>query len=210
MDDTTRLIDIAVTIPGLLERTDQLLQSINDESSKSSLLVNIATALESLHGWLNQWYARMDKPAHQILDVSDFTTFTRNCDDKTFPLAYQFPTFMIAYMHSLYWLYLRVVQKALMDILQAHPTSITMYTTDQLSNDVLQNILNLCQTIPYFCEHHASSIGRFATFVPLRVAMQYFEARQMRAQIGWCNKVCSTIYCDGISPPWIHGLQTVS
>lgn len=207
VDDTTLLFDIAVVIPGLLERTDNLL-SDPMKTNSFDLVADIAATLEDLHEWLSQWYARMDKPAYDLVDVSDFTAFTNYCDDKTFPLAYQFPTFMVAYLHSIYWQYLCVAQKALMEILQACPDNISIYSTNRLRNDVLQNMLNLCQTIPYFCESHAASVGRFATFVPLFVAMQYFAARQMQAQLQWCNTVCSTIYSDGMSPPWLHIWKT--
>ncbi|GAB7351326.1 hypothetical protein MBLNU459_g1736t2 [Dothideomycetes sp. NU459] len=210
VDDTTRLFDMAVTIPGLLERIDDFLFLSEDQDKSSGLVNDFATTLENLYEWLNQWYAGMGNAAYELVDVSDFTTFTRYCNDNTFPMAYQFPSFMVAYMHSLYWLYLVVVQRGLLEYLLANPNIVSMYTTDRLRKDVLTNMLNLCQTFPYFCEPNASSIGRFATFMPLYVAMEYFEVRQMHAQLQWCVKLTNSIYCDGITPPWMPKWQKAS
>ncbi|THW49912.1 hypothetical protein D6C84_06857 [Aureobasidium pullulans] len=126
---------------------------------------------------------------------------------STFPLAVDFPDFLTGYLQSIYWLYLFTIQRTLQDVLLKYPNGKCSISMGDLNKQILQIAIYMCQMMPYFCEPDASSMGRFATFMPLVFALKYFEARGMKAQQDWCQDVTDAMFNDGINPPWKLDLE---
>ncbi|KAI4718956.1 hypothetical protein E4T48_04828 [Aureobasidium sp. EXF-10727] len=200
-DSSPRLFDVLIHIPGLFERADNLIAS-GKPTYLNGVISDLVTAIEQLEAWETDFHAEMKGPAFTNVDVSRFKRFTRLCHNKTFPLAIDFPDFLTGYLQSIYWLYLFTIQRTLQDILMKYPGSKCTFSLDELNKRILQIAIYMCQMMPYFCDPDASSMGRFATFMPLVFALKYFEARGMKTQQDWCQDVTDAMFNDGINPPW--------
>jgi hypothetical protein len=200
-DSSPRLFDVLVHVPGLFERADNLIAS-GEPTYLNGVIADLVTAVEQLQEWEVEYHAELKEPAFTNVEISTFKRFTRLCHNKTFPLAIDFPDFLTGYLQSIYWLYLFTIERMLQDILMKYPGSSCTYSLDELNRRILQIAIYMCQMMPYFCEPEASSMGRFATFMPLVFALKYFEARGMKAQQGWCQDITDAMFNDGINPPW--------
>ncbi|KAI4753133.1 hypothetical protein E4T52_14694 [Aureobasidium sp. EXF-3400] len=200
-DSSPRLFDILVHVPGLFERADNLIAS-GEPTYLNGVIADLVTAIEQLQDWEIGYHAELKEPAFTSVDVSRFKRFARLCQNRTFPLAIDFPDFLTGYLQSIYWLYLFTIERTLEDVLMKYPGSKCTYSLDELNRRILQIALFMCQMMPYFCEPDASSMGRFATFMPLVFALKYFEARGMKTQQEWCQDVTDAVFNDGINPPW--------
>ncbi|KAJ9622464.1 hypothetical protein H2203_006686 [Taxawa tesnikishii (nom. ined.)] len=199
-DMMTRLLDIAIKVPGLLEDTDNALGS-GDEALAMKVMTDVVDALQRFHHWLTRWHDAIGEESYHLQDIEEFPAFVETCDDRTFPKAFKFRSFQNGYLHCKYWLCRCFLQKAIMDLLARYPNLPCAWTPKEIDQDLLGDAINICQAIPYFCQPAASSTGRFSTFVPLRFVTLFFEARKMRAQQRWGEKVAATIYSQGIAPP---------
>ncbi|KAH0292242.1 hypothetical protein M436DRAFT_78841 [Aureobasidium namibiae CBS 147.97] len=200
-DSSPRLFDVLVHVPGLFERADNLIAS-GEPTYLNGVIADLVTAIDQLQEWEVEYHAELKEPAFTNVDIATFKRYTRLCHNKTFPLAIDFPDFLTGYLQSIYWLYLFTIERTLQDILMKYPGSKCTYPLDELNRRILQIAIYMCQMMPYFCEPEASSMGRFATFMPLVFALKYFEARGMKAQKDWCQDVTDAMFNDGINPPW--------
>ncbi|THX27440.1 hypothetical protein D6D11_10244 [Aureobasidium pullulans] len=205
-DSSPRLFDVLVHIPGLFERADNLIAS-GEPTYLNGIIADLVTAIGELQEWEAEYHAALKEPAIINVDVSKFKRFSRLCDNKTFPLAVDFPDFLTGYLQSIYWLYLFTIQRTLQDVLLKYPNGKCSISMGDLNKQILQIAIYMCQMMPYFCEPDASSMGRFATFMPLVFALKYFEARGMKAQQDWCQDVTDAMFNDGINPPWKLDLE---
>ncbi|CAD0011928.1 unnamed protein product [Aureobasidium pullulans] len=205
-DSSPRLFDVLVHIPGLFERADNLIAS-GEPTYLNGIIADLVTAIGELQEWEAEYHAALKEPAITNVDVSKFKRFSRLCDNKTFPLAVDFPDFLTGYLQSIYWLYLFTIQRTLQDVLLKYPNGKCSISMGDLNKQILQIAIYMCQMMPYFCEPDASSMGRFATFMPLVFALKYFEARGMKAQQDWCQDVTDAMFNDGINPPWKLDLE---
>jgi hypothetical protein len=200
-DSSPRLFDVLIHIPGLFERADNLIAS-GEPTYLNGVIADLVTAIEQLQEWEVEYHAELKTPGFTNVDVSNFKRFTRLCNNRTFQLVIDFPDFLTGYLQSIYWLYLFTIERTLQDILMKYPGTKCTYSLDELNRRILQIAIYMSQMMPYFCEPDASSMGRFATFMPLVFALKYFEARGMKAQQGWCQDITDAMFNDGINPPW--------
>ncbi|KAI5207621.1 hypothetical protein E4T38_03269 [Aureobasidium subglaciale] len=200
-DSSPRLFDVLVHIPGLFERADNLIAS-GESTYLNGIIADLVTAVEQLQEWEDEYHAELKEPAFFNVDVSKFKRFTRLCQNKTFPLAIDFPDFLTGYLQSIYWLYLFTILRSLQDILMKYRNAKCSLPMDEINKRILQVAIFMAQMMPYFCEPDASSMGRFATFMPLVFILKYFEARGMKAQKDWCQEITDAMFNDGINPPW--------
>ena len=149
----------------------------------------------------------MARPAFTFVDVGEFKRFSSLCRNMTFPLAVDFPVFLTGYLQSIYWLYMFTIHNTFAEVLKRYPDAKCVFSLDYLNKQVHQIAIYMCQMMPYFCEPAASSMGRFATFMPLIFSLKYFEARGMKDQLQWCQEVSEAVYKDGINPPWRYDLE---
>jgi hypothetical protein len=200
-DSSPRLFDVLVHIPGLFERADKFLAA-DDSTYVHGLTTDLATAITKLQAWEHEYHDSLPGAAFTSVDVGKFKRFSSLCSNMTFPLAIDFPDFLTGYLQSIYWLYLFAIQATLMELLTKYPDTRCSHSRDYVNRQLLQNAIYMCQMLAYFCEPEASSMGRFATFMPLVFALKYFEKRGMKAQLDWCRDVTDAVFNDGINPPW--------
>ena len=205
-DNLTSLTDLAVHIPGVLEAADDALIR-HSVSAMTQTKDRCMAILFQLEDFAASRFGGEFRPDPELLDITLFQRFHRLCGDMTFPQAFQFETFIVAYVQTLYWLCLCFVQATLLSLLRFVPDAHSADMMQTTGANILRNIHNLCRTIPYFCEPNAGSIGLFATFMPLTFASTFFENQNMHTELRWCRSVSTAIYSHGIAPPF-HQLKT--
>ncbi|KAK5747540.1 hypothetical protein LTR17_000183 [Elasticomyces elasticus] len=115
VDNSTMFYDSAIQIPGLLQRFDQLGETVALSSENIDDLLRDCDEIEhSLREWFLDWkiqFALQGSDLYQERSIDDFPTFIRCVTDRTFSTAFMFNQFPIAYLTSVYWLsmyYLRL------------------------------------------------------------------------------------------------------
>ncbi|TKA66864.1 hypothetical protein B0A55_08315 [Friedmanniomyces simplex] len=107
-DSSTLFYDAAIQIPGLLQRYDQLGDSVAlSVDNIDDLLRDCEHIEQSLRDWLLNWEIRFAFEGVGLYEerpIDDFTTFTSSVQDRTFETAFWFSEFPIAYLASVYWL----------------------------------------------------------------------------------------------------------
>ncbi|KAK1074893.1 hypothetical protein LTR74_000737 [Friedmanniomyces endolithicus] len=192
-DSSTLFYDAAIQVPGLLQRYDQLgdtvalsLENIDD------LLRECEQIEQCLRDWLLNWeiqFAFEGVGMYEERPIDDFVTFTDSVQDRTFETAFRFPEFPIAWLASVYWLsmfHLRLNVQSLHKLrheLETDwlPTPETAVEEDELST----YITNLCRCIPFFCEPISSSTGHIGIFLPLTTAAGYFIQHARSREARW-------------------------
>ncbi|GAB7359320.1 hypothetical protein MBLNU230_g5971t1 [Neophaeotheca triangularis] len=230
VDRSTWFCDVAVRLPGLLERHDRLADDIEvyeagkaDESWREDgvkylLLSNVdqlVTDCEMLELELRQWYydwlaMTNGEPKYTLEPIETFTTFTGLVTNRTFDHAYNFPNFMVGYLYSLYWLCIynmRVNLRslcALREKLESYSwtTFCKPRGPDWPSEEELVGyVFDLCQCMPFFCEPISSATGNVGLFLPLRTAAFWFRDHAMWRHLVWIGEVREKCFVKGLSPP---------
>lgn len=210
-DASTLFYDIAIQIPGLLERHDDLdLDSVTAIRDVDDLLAESEDLERKLREWFAGWraWSTMSTRRQEIYEtrpIEDFTTFTLLCDDTTLTHAYTFPDFLIAYLHSLYWMSLYYMRSNTQSLHQhRHKIDDNWYPS---SEDVVPQvelfdyILHLCRCIPFFVEPVSSSTGSIGIFLPMRCAAMYFAMHGHWEWLKWIGSVRNSVFVKGLSPP---------
>lgn len=215
-DSSTTFYDSAVQIPGLLERQDQLVKDFRTTAADVDELLLECDRIETeLRDWFADWQLRSlleDKITtfpRGILygerPIDDFPTFTSLCSDRTFPIAFIFPTFPIAYLVSLYWVcmhFLRTTVQTLHNLRHAldedwYPEASRIVPDEEL----LTYAFNLCKCMPFFCEPVSSNTGQIGIFLPMRTAAIYFTTHGQWKYAKWIGAVRNSVFTKGLSPP---------
>lgn len=200
-DFTTRLLDIAMKLPGLLEDTDHAVQDAL-QSDLQTGFNNLTFFVRELEVWLDSWHASMDRQPYTFRETSSFRGFFTKCDDRTFPESFDFPDYIVAYHHELNWLCQCFALSAMFDYVRLDSSITHPQQLGIMGKNLLQYVKNLCMIIPYFMEPGTGTTGCICTFMPLRFAKAFFEVKDMQQELGWCHNVLRTIYRGGVAPPY--------
>lgn len=209
LDHSTMFYDMAIQVPGLLERHDGLdldhpyaLQDID------ALLADSNKLEADLRAWFKLWQSN-ERDSHRILceqkPIDDFPTFIGLCRDRTLESAYWFPDFLIGYLHSLYWMvmhYLRTNTQMLHK--HRHELEHDWYPADATvvhESELLGYALDLCRCIPFFVEPISSSTGSIGIFLPMRCAAMYFSTHGHWSWLKWIGNVKASVFVKGLQPP---------
>jgi len=201
VDSFTTLFDVIIRIPGLLEDTDNCLAGIPGHEA-TDLVDHLLLALSDLETWFTFWLGGSDEPAYTVHDISTFPLFFQMVQDRTFAEGFRFSSWMNGYIHSLYWLCGNFSSAALLDLLRVNPGLANPETVNRLRVNIVQNTRSLCKVIPFYAESEGGSIGLCSTFMPLKFAATFFQLAGLKAEYDWCEKVSSSIYRNGIAPPY--------
>ncbi|KAK5132447.1 hypothetical protein LTR08_009058 [Meristemomyces frigidus] len=224
IQDTSALFyDIAIQIPGMLERYDSLigdplLASLDSDTTLSrvdGILVECQRLESDLHSWLTNWQFRtlfgQACTAHEngILyretSIDEFPTFTSLCADRTFETAFMFPSFAVAYWLCTHWLclhFLRTTIQSLHNLRQVIDETWYPEPGDLVAEDeLLMLTFNICKCIPYFCEPVSCSTGQCGSFLPIRTAAIYFTLHGHWKHAKWVGAIRNSIFVKGMSPP---------
>lgn len=202
------LHDIAIQVPGILEEHDLLIHHSPDTDSDIDAVLAKAGELEAgLRAWLSE---HSNPGQYELQPIDHFLTFSTSCADRTFPTAYMFPDFRVAYLHAIYWLCTYFLLSTLQALQVTKNSAVGRSSLGEQRVDereLLDCIHSICRCIPFFCEPTCSATGIVATFLPLRTAAQYFRRREMRAELRWVGNVSKSVFSKGLSPPSVDPMK---
>ncbi|OQO02365.1 hypothetical protein B0A48_11919 [Cryoendolithus antarcticus] len=200
-DQSSAFHDIAVQVPGLLERYDNLELRVDAIDAIIAEAARIETDMRN-------WLASSDLH-YSTQPISDFNNFATLCSDRTFGDAYMFANFMVASLYSKYWIclyFIRTTVRALhaARAIAGHGDAPGDAVQDE---ELLGYIVDLCHCIPYFCEAASCSIGNIGMFFPMRTAALYFIERGLETEAKWISQVRTNVLNKGLAPPSVDDLQ---
>jgi hypothetical protein len=215
LDSSTLFYDMAIQIPGLLERHDELdLDHPKALEDIDKILADSNRLEADLRNWFVVWQAGAITEFRIVCEqkpIDSFPTFTSLCSDRTFDHAYWFPDFLVAYLHSLYWTvmhYLRTNTQALHR--HRHFLLPDWYPAEEHvvpENELLSYILSLCKCIPFFVEPISSSTGNVGIFLPMKCAAMYFTQHGHWQWLKWIGNVKNSVFVKGLAPPSVRHAQ---
>lgn len=208
-DQSVFFYDWAIQVPGLLERHDNLdlgcegvLEEIDD------LLVECREMERELKKWFAGWQAvsAIDHgPVCELAPIADFPTFLSLCPDDAFDQAFMFPDFLIGYLQTMYWMTIFELRTAIQSLHKYRHRLLTDWYPDPAEEvaecELFAYVLNLCKSIPYFCEPSCNSSGSIGIFLPLRTAAMYLTAHGHWRLLKWLGCVKNNVFVKGLRPP---------
>ncbi|KAK3117872.1 hypothetical protein LTR53_000285 [Teratosphaeriaceae sp. CCFEE 6253] len=207
-DQSSSLHDIAIRIPGLLEQYDGLDPQRHGHVDEIDAFLAEARSIEQgMRTWLSNWAAGQ----YETRSVDEFANFSSLCSDRTFGTAHMFKDFMVAYLHSTYWICMSFLRTTVRGLHAARAVSVRGYMPSPgqavREEEILEYIVNMCQCIPYFCEPASSTMGCISIFLPLRTAALYFTGQGMLARARWVGNVRRSCLNKGLAPPSIDKMK---
>lgn len=209
IDASTFLYDMALQVPGLLERYDELDNRASDAVERIDEILGEAKMLEmEMRDWFRNYQVRSkwsEEKLFELSDISNFPVFAGLVKDRTLKEAYMFPNFMVSYLLSVYWDVMHFLRTMIQSLHKTrHKLEQDWYPNPEdvvVEEELLEYAMNLCRCFPFFVEPISSSTGHIGIFLPLRTAAVYFTQHGHWAMLKWCGAVRDHAFTRGMKPP---------
>lgn len=209
VDNSTLFYDTALQVPGVLERYDNLdLQSETLIEDIDAILIEAKRLEVEMKEWFGSFQAALKsdgKAPWRLVDVEQFSTFAGLCPDRTIDQAFEFPSFMVAYLIGVYWTVMHFMRATIQKLHTArHIVQKDWYPEPEdvvPEEELLEYVMKLCRCFPYYCEPFSSSTGQIGIFLPLRTAAVYFTEHGHWRLLKWCGSVKDSVFTRGMHPP---------
>lgn len=193
----SRLLDIAVRIPGLLQSTDDVLQGLGTEVKLAQLVGALKLCAKEIQAL---WADRAAKSGAPLFEVCTLTRFPNFCKtesnyDPTVK-ALHFPAFEAADFCSVCWLFLLITRKALLSLLLKWPRLESLIYKERLYQSSAATALNLVMTLPYLLQPQMGLLGQGAALAPFQVLTANLDCPVFEAWKGWHETLTRTLYSD--------------
>lgn len=198
-DPFVSLYDLALQIPGILERTDTLFGADSIGGDDAGLCRDICQLRTQLTNWLQTHYIDSGRELYEIVDVRDMKAFASLCLDQT---VFRFPSVQVCNQLQLYWTSCLTLDFTLLSIYRRLQVTdalprlrlgdVTDREEEDIERDLFVEATNYCRSIPYCCEPETASLGRIGSFL-LRIAQSYFERFGHCNETEWCTSVRRTL-----------------
>ncbi|KAF2166658.1 hypothetical protein M409DRAFT_66634 [Zasmidium cellare ATCC 36951] len=209
IDASTFLYDIALQVPALLERYDELDHKAGDALEQVDDILREAKMLETeMRDWFRNYQVRSkwaDQKLYELSDIQNFPTFAGLIKDRTLKEAFTFPNFMVSYLLSVYWDAMHFLRTMIQSLHKArHKVQQDWYPNSDeavAEEELMEYVMNLCRCFPFFVEPVSSSTGQIGLFLPLRTAAVYFTQQGHWSMLRWCGAVRDHAFTRGMRPP---------
>ena len=212
-DPYVALYDLALQVPGLIERFDALDAPDSIPADFSAVCRDICSLREEMGRWLTGRHVASGADLYQIVDVRDMQEFAQLCLDRTFETVYYFPSVQTCSQLQTYWIGCLVLDFTLLDLRRRLQVSrpfprlwlrdFTERTEEDVQRDLFVVATSYCRSVPFCCEPEAASIGRLGTFW-LRIVQSYFQQCGHCRELEWCSAVRRMLEMSGTPPPPIN------
>lgn len=211
-DESTLFYDIAIQVPGMLQKYDEIDIETSTALSDIDSVLKESVRLESeLRSWFAEWKASAtieNRNDCELRPIHEFTTFASLVSDRTFQHAYRFLDFLVAYLHSVYWMVMFHIRTNIQSLQKLrHRVLHDWYPSpeDAVSEDeLLGYVLSLCQCIPTFLDPQSASAGHIGIFMPMRTAAIYFTEHGHWRLLRWVGEVKNNVFTKGLAPPGVN------
>ena len=218
LDPSSPEYDVGMQLPALLESHDNLNLSLPSALWDIDILLHDSMRLENdlrqyLEANLSSSAASSGEPFIEE-DIECFAQFTKLVPDSILTKAYRFQSFTIAFFYTSYWLrmhFLRTTMKSLYTQ-RAHVAKMPAQRCHGgehpvRDEELLEYIMNLCRSIPFFIDPENGSIGHICCFFPIVASAKYFNLHGQYEWLKWIHHVRSRIFNRGLSMPMIEGTE---
>ena len=216
-DPYVALYDVALQIPGVLERADIISIADSIPADFAGLCRDICQLRADLADWLQSRHIDASRELYQIVDVRDMSEFSHLCFDRTFQTVFYFDSVQMCSQQQLYWISCLVLDFTLLAICRRFQVSETFprlrlrdftdRTGEDIERDVFVAATSYCRTIPFCCEPESASVGRIGTFL-LRITQGYFEQCGHCREFEWCKAVRRMHESTGNPLPKVNKAQS--
>jgi hypothetical protein len=187
IDPYVALIDICISIPRLLERTDRLAADGSSPAEIDALIEDSDQIANRAFEWLSNF--ERTGPRYDQADIETFAAFLTICNDRVFNPVYDFHYFGAGICYMIYWMSMLIMQSNTFKLLRQYRQleMKQLYMWDRQLNSYADCI---CRSIPYHCRPMSGYTARFGALTPLVVARMYYEAKgpAKEAETKWCEK----------------------
>lgn len=208
VDPYVALQDICIAIPRLLERTDRLTK---DGSSQ----VEIDTLIEDSQNVANrafEWLSNFEKhgPRYDKVDIALMDGFLDICADRVFDLIFNFHYFGAGICYMIYWMSMLIMQGNTFRLLRQY-RQLELKQLMMWDRQLGGYADCICRSIPYNCRPMSGYTAKFGCLTPLVVARKYYEAKGVKKEAAWCEKVYMGARVPGLyqSPVPLEPLKEV-
>ncbi|KAL5115357.1 hypothetical protein ACEQ8H_006733 [Pleosporales sp. CAS-2024a] len=189
-DPYVALQDICISIPRLLERTDNLARNGNGPRGKMDALISDS---EQLANRAFDWLSNFEKngPRYDAVPLATFDSFFAICSDAAvFDPVFDFHYFDAGICYMIYWMSMLILQGNTFRLVRQHQRldlKQLMIWDRQLGSYAD----SICRSIPYHCRPVTGYTAKFGSLTPLLVARKYYEMKgsSKAPESKWCENV---------------------
>ncbi|KAF2015382.1 hypothetical protein BU24DRAFT_176721 [Aaosphaeria arxii CBS 175.79] len=199
VDPYVALIDICISIPRLLERTDKLTRAKATAAEFEEVINDSQTLADRGFAWFAS-FQENHGPLYTNVPIDTVDGFFDPAD-KTYDPVYAYKSFAASNMCSIYWMSMLIMRSNMFLLVRTHrklePKQLFMW--DRELSGFADSI---CRGVPFSCRPAAGYVGRFGQLTPLIVARKYYTAKGAAKEAAWCEKVYYGAKVPGLySPP---------
>jgi hypothetical protein len=200
----TSLTTLALSVPGALEDTDELLaQGSNANLDKIMNMLSSLKAVEArLQNWMTAWLTEIKTLPYWKVPYSAFP-WLPHC--SAFTSALQFMTPLAAKAHVLFWMPLLCLREAIKQVAELHAYPLLATTMAQQSENLNESIAEcaegLCMTAMFLINPISGFDGCMEACGPLLAASRWFLKAKDHERLNWCYQMFEHIESQGIRIP---------
>jgi len=198
VDPYVALIDICITIPRLLERTDRLPKTGCSQADIDALLDDSQTVANRAFEWLSLF--EKNGPRYDYLNVASMEGFLEICSDRLFDPVSDFHCFSAGICYMIYWMSMLIMQGNTFKLLQQH-RQLDMKQLIMWDRQLVGYADSICRSVPYHCRSIMGYTARFGCLTPLVVASKFYRAKGAIKQATWCETVYMGARVPGLYQP---------
>lgn len=199
-DPYVALIDICISIPRLLERTDKLTKSGASPEEFETLMNESQLLADRAFAWHTKFESENGPlfTRHPISSIEGFSSISP--DDETYDPVFIFKTFATFTTLINYWMAMLILRSNTFALVRKfrklEPKQLMMW-----DRELAGYADSICRGVPYGSRPAAGYTGRFGTLTPLVVAKKYYDAKKAEKESKWCEKVYYGTRVEGLYAP---------
>jgi hypothetical protein len=198
-DPYVALIDIAIGIPRLLERTDRLTTTAAPPEEFDKLIYDSQHVADRAFDWFSKFQSN-GPPLYTEVPITEVEGFKRYINNTLFDPVFIFRNFATFTTLINYWMAMLILRSNTFGLVrkfrQLEPKQLLMW-----DRELSVYADSICRSVSYGCRPSAGYGARFGTLTPLVVAKKYFEAKKAAREAAWCEKVYYGTQIQGVYTP---------
>jgi hypothetical protein len=203
----TSLTTLALSVPGALEDSDELLARASNANLNEimDMLSNLKSIETRLQNWMTAWLTTMKPSPYWKVPCCAYPWLPHS---NVFASAQQFPTPLAAKAHVLFWMPLLCLREAIKQVAEMHPYPLLATAMPQQSENLHGSIAEcaegLCMTAMFLINPVNGIDGCMEACGPLLVASRWFQRVRDHEKLHWCCQMFERIESQGIRVPQVR------
>ena len=196
-----RLFNTSIRLPGRLQRLNRNMKPDANLHEAASAVREAFELHEAMHARIMDWSLKSGAAAPFVpVNLDFFSGFQSMLGDlaQVEPVCYQFPGFFSAVTHTTHWLCLLILDQAILDVLEAHPTIVTHLglehdTISTFKDELSHSAKSLCKSIPFLSKPELRGFGTVEVVRHLHFLEKHFTRHLDKRHVAWCRKIRNNV-----------------